>query len=79
MDDIRIFAERAAQRRRERAGVGVHFALGDVAAFRFKDILDRIFKRDDVLAPLDVYLVDQSRERGRFPAATEPVTRISPF
>ena len=68
-DDIGILAERAAQRRCERAGMRVHFALGDVATFWFQHILDRIFEGDDVLAPLDVRLLDQSRERGRFSTA----------
>ena len=50
-DDIGIFAERTAQGRAKRQGVGVHLALGDVAALRFEHVLDRIFERDDVLVP----------------------------
>ena len=68
-DDIGIFAQRAAQCRAERTRVRVHFALGDVAAFRLEDILDRIFQRDDMLAPFDIYLLDERGERGRFAAA----------
>ena len=64
-----IFAQRAAQRRAERSRVRVHFALRDVAAFRLENVFDRVFERDDVLAPLDIHLLDQRRQRGRFSAA----------
>ena len=68
-DHIGIFPERSAQRRAEGARVGVHFALCDMAAFWFENIFDRVLERDDVFAPLDVHLLDQRRERGRFAAA----------
>ena len=50
-DDVRIFTQRAAQGGGEGLGVRVHFALGDVAALRLDDVLDRILQRDDVIVP----------------------------
>ena len=47
----------------------VHFALGDVATLRLEDVFDRILQRDDVLAPLQVHLLDERGQRGRFSAA----------
>ena len=68
-DDIGIFAERAAQGGAEGLGVGVHFALGDVAILRLEDVFDRVLEGDDVLVPLEVYLLDERGEGGRFAAA----------
>ena len=68
-DDIGIFAQRAAQGRAERLRVRVHFALGDVATLRLEDVFDRILQRDDVLVALDVHLLDERGQRGRFAAA----------
>ena len=47
----------------------VHFALRDVATLRFENVFDRVFERDDVLASLDVHLLDQRRQRRGFSAA----------
>ena len=46
----------------------MHFALRDVATFRLEDVFDRIFESDDVLAPFEIHLLDQSRQRRRFAA-----------
>ena len=78
-DHIRIFTERAAQRRAERARVRVHFALGDVATFRLEDVFDRIFQRDDVIAPFELICSTSAASVVDFPLPTEPVTRISPL
>ncbi len=50
-DDIRVFAQRGPERGGERKRVRMHFALRDVTAFRFENVFDRIFQRDDVLTP----------------------------
>ena len=68
-DHVRIFPQRTAQSRAEGFGVGVHFALGDVATLRLEDVFDRILEGNDVLASLDIYLLDQSGQRGRLSAA----------
>ena len=47
----------------------VHFALRDVATFRLQNVFDRIFERDDVLAALQIHLLNQCSQRGRFAAA----------
>ena len=44
-------------------------ALRDVATLRFEDVFDRIFQGDDMLASLEINLLNQRRERGRLPAA----------
>src|SRR3954464_12385892 len=49
--------------------MSLHLALGDVAAFRFKNVFDRVFESDDVFAAFEVHLLDESRERGRFAGA----------
>ena len=68
-DDVGIFPQRTAQSGGERFRVGVHFALGDVATLRLEDVFDRVLESDDVLAPLDVYLLDERGQSGRFAAA----------
>ena len=47
----------------------VHFALSHMAAFRAENILDRIFQRDDVIAPSRINFIHQSRQRRRFSRA----------
>ena len=68
-DYIRVFAQGSTQRRTERARVRVHFALGDVAILRLKNVFDRILERDDVFVTLDIHLLDQRRQRRRFSTA----------
>ena len=67
-DDVGIFTKRSPQRPRERIGVKVHFALIHVAASRGDDELDRVFQRDDVVLAISVDLVNEGRQRRRFPA-----------
>ena len=71
-DDVRIFAQRGAQRRGEAERVGVDLALVDEAPLVLVDVLDRILDGDDVLAALGVDLVDHRRERRRLAAARRP-------
>ena len=59
--------------------VRVHFTLRDVAAFRLEDVFDRVLERDDVLAPLEVHLLDQRGERGRFAAADRTGDKDEPI
>ncbi len=67
--DVRVLAERRAQRAGEAERVGVHFALVDQAALVLVDVLDRVFDRDDVLAPLGVDLVEHRGQRRRLAGA----------
>ena len=68
-DDIRIFAQRAAQRGAERFGMGVHFALVHLAALRCEEIFDRILQGDDVIVARAVHLLDQRGKRRALAAA----------
>ena len=69
-DDIGIFAQRPAQSGAERLCVSMHFALRDVATLRLKDVFDRVLEGNDVLAPLEIYLLDE-RSQGSGFAATD--------
>src|ERR1051326_1938764 len=40
-----------------------------MTAFRLKDVLDRVFEGDDVLAALEIHRLDERGERGRLAAA----------
>ena len=44
----------------------MHFALGDVTALRFENVFNGILQGDDVLASLEIDLLDQSGQRRRF-------------
>ncbi len=66
---VRIFAQCPAQGRAEGARVRKHFALRNVAIFRLENVFDRVLKRDDMLAPLHIYLLDHRRQRRRFATA----------
>src|SRR5690606_9386227 len=68
-DDVGIFAQGAPKGPGEGGGVTPDLALVDDAAFRVVDVFDRIFDREDVVAPLLVEDVDQCREGGGFSAA----------
>ena len=68
-DDVRILAQRRAQRVAEAVGVAVHLALVDQAVLVLVDVLDRILDRQDVLVPLRVDLVEHRRQRRRLAAA----------
>ena len=48
-DDVRVLAQRRAQRVLERVGVRVHLALVDQALLVLVHELDRILDRDDVI------------------------------
>ena len=50
--DVRVLAERGAQRHREALRVAVHLALVDEAALVLVDVLDRILDGEDVVVPL---------------------------
>ncbi|MGC4084609.1 MAG: hypothetical protein QM736_21450 [Vicinamibacterales bacterium] len=51
-DDVRIFAERGAERVREAVRVAVHLALVHEAVLVRVDVLDRILDGEDVIVPL---------------------------
>ena len=50
--DVRVLAQRRAQRLAEPERVAVHLALVDQAALRLVHELDRVLDRDDVLGRL---------------------------
>ena len=64
--DVRVFAQRGAQRVLEPFGVGVHLALVDEAPLVLVYELDRIFNRDQMIITVLVDVVDHGAERGRF-------------
>ena len=64
-DDVRILAQRGAQRALERAGVHADLALRDDALLVRVHELDRVLDRDDVIAARAVDEVDQRAERRR--------------
>jgi hypothetical protein len=68
-NDVRIFAQRGAQRLRKPVRIGVQFALVHQTALVLVDVLDRILNRQNVLVPLVVDLVEHRRERGRLAAS----------
>ena len=57
--DVRIFAQRAFERRRKGAGVLPHLTLGYVATNRLLHDFHRIFHRDDVILAVLVQFVNQ--------------------
>ena len=64
-----IFAQRRAQRARERLRVRADFALIDQAVLERMDELDRIFHRQDVIAARLVEEIHERGERRRFAGA----------
>ena len=70
--DVRVLAQRRAQRVREAVGVAVHLALVDQAVLVRVEVLDRILDREDVVVPLGVDLVEHRRQRRRLAAAGRP-------
>ena len=71
-DDVGVLAERAAQRRREGAGVRADFAMVDEAPLALVHELDRILDRDDVVLAVLVGVVDDGGERGRLARSRRP-------
>ena len=67
--DVRILAQRRAQRVLERVGVRVDLALVDQAALVLVDELDRILDGDDVVAAVLVDVVDHRAQRRRLAAS----------
>ena len=65
-NDVRIFAQRAAQGGGERARVHADFAMLHQAILAAMHELDRILDRDDVIVPVQIGVIDHRRERGRF-------------
>ena len=61
--DVRVFAQRRAQRVLERVGVHTDLALRDQALLVLMDELDRVFDGDDVVGARAVDEVDQRAER----------------
>ena len=68
-DDVRILAQRRAQRVLERVGVRAHLALVDQALLVLVDELDRILDRDDVILARLVDVVDHRAQRRRLARA----------
>ena len=64
-DDVRVFAQGRAQRRREALRVAVHLALVDQAVLVLVHELDRVLDGEDVIVALAVDLVDHRRQRRR--------------
>ncbi len=67
--DVRVLAQRAAERLAERLGVEADLALVDDAALVRMEDLDRVLDRDDVLPPRPVHVVDHRGERRRLSRA----------
>ncbi len=68
-DDVRVLAERGAQRGGEARRVVADLALADHAADVVVGELDRILDRDDVVVPRAVDVVDHRGQRGRLTRA----------
>ncbi len=77
-DDVRVFAERGAQRFGEALRVAVHFALVHQTALVLVDVLDRILDGQDVLVALVVDLVEHRGQRRRLAAAGRPGDQHEP-
>ncbi len=71
-DHVRVLAQRAAQRVRERQGVRADLALVDQALLRLVHELDRVLDGEDVAVLVLVDLVHHRRQRGRFARAGRP-------
>ena len=71
-DDVRVFAQRPAQRGGKRLRVDAHFAMVHQAAFAFVNEFNRVFHRDDVVFAVAVRVVHDGRERGGFAGTGRP-------
>ena len=79
--DVRVLAQRRAQRVGEALRVAVHLALVDQAPLVLVHELDRVLDGEDVVVPLLVDLVDhrrQCRRLARPSAGDEDLPRASP-
>jgi hypothetical protein len=63
-DDVGIFPQSSAQGLGEGLGVRMNFALIDVAAQGFEDVLDGVFQGEDVILAILVNEIDQGGESG---------------
>src|SRR3984885_10014940 len=63
-DDIRVFAQRRAQRFGETQGVAMNLALVHQATLRLVHELDRILDRDDVVGAVVITVIHHAGERG---------------
>src|SRR5262249_12890558 len=68
-DDIRVFAERATKRRRERLRVKSNFAMIDQTGLAFVHEFNRIFDGNDVVSPSLVRMIDDCGKGRGFSAA----------
>jgi hypothetical protein len=71
-DDVRVLAQRGAQRALEALGVGADLPLVDQALLVVVDELDRVFDGDDVIGPVAVDVVDHRAEGRRLARARGP-------
>ena len=78
-DDVRVFAQGPAQRRRERLRVHAHLAVVDERLLALVDEFDGVLDRDDVVLPVEVGVVDHRGERGRFAGTGRPRDEHQPF
>src|SRR5439155_710407 len=67
--DVRVLAERRAERVAEAVGVAVHLALVHQTVLVLMHELDRVLDGQDVIVALGVDLVDHRRQRRRLAAA----------
>ena len=61
-DDVRVFAQRGAQRLGKAQGISMDLALIDQAALGLVDEFDRILDGQDVIRPVVVAVVDHRRQ-----------------
>ena len=78
-NDVRIFAQRAAQRGGEGLRVHADFAVIDQRLLAAMHKLDRILDRDDVILAMQIRVIDHRRERGRFAGAGRAGHEHEPF
>ena len=65
-DDVRVLAQRAAQRRGERLRVDAHFAVVHETLLAAMHKFDRVLHGDDMVAPVEIGKIDHGRQRGGF-------------
>ena len=71
-DDVRVFAQRRAQRFGKAQRVAMDLTLVDQALLRGVHELDRIFNRQDVIRAVLVAMVEHAGERGRLARTGRP-------
>ncbi len=71
-DHVGVLPEAAAQGGAEGFGMGVDFALGDLAVGGDKNVFDRVFQRDDMVVAVLVDFLDHGGKGGRFAAPDRP-------